>query len=613
MNHSLSQSLIDHFQHSQHFYFILTDTNGRIIHANPLFSTDTGFNQHLSLDVQNFIAGKDIKRYHAAMKECSRKTNNNTITTDLLCLHPDGSSFRIMWELFLRQSENREPDYIQWVGIKRQRETQRSIPDPKKADEKLQQSELFYRNLIADSLDGMVLTDNTGIISFSSASVKKILGYEPEELEGKNIFDFMHPDDRPRGWTAFVNQVGDTPVAKFINARVSKKTGEWLWCMIRGHNMFDNPHVGAMLVYFCDDTLRMNAEMTLIEGDKRFRQLINNLSLGVILLNGKGEMLICNQACFDIFNISGDSLTGTNLFSHSWNVTYENGDSMPVAEYPVTVAMRLKKNVKDAVLCVGRNDLSYTWLLVNAEPVLDEQEQVRYIICSFQDITEQKRLSGQLIEQEIQRQKQLVQATIDAQEKERKEIGRELHDNISQHITTTRLYLEVAMEKAGGEVLSLITQAHKGLQDTVNEMRQLSQSLVPPSLSDIGLVESVEDLCSPLKNTHAFRIEFFHHDFNETILPDNMKLMLFRIIQEQINNIIRHAHATAIHIGLETIEGSVILSVSDNGKGFDPVKVKRGLGLSNMGNRADLFGGTLKIDTTPGKGCSIRVLIPLSR
>ena len=611
MNQSLSKSLINHFQHSRQFYFVVTDTEGCIIHVNPLFSTDTGFNEALSPHVQEFMAGRDKKKCLAVIKECN-EISGHAITVDLSCIRADGSSFKIMWELFLLHSQNDKPAYIQWVGIKRQGETQQEINDRKIADERLQQSELFYRSLIADSLDGMVLTDIKGTINFGSPSVKKILGYDPEELPGQNVFDFMHPEDRPYGWQAFLNEVANnTPVTKFINARLLKKSGEWLWCMIRGHNMLENPHVRAVLVYFCDDTLRMNAEMALIEGDKRFRQLINNLSLGVILMDGKAEMLICNQACFDIFKISGDTLTGTNLFSHDWHVTYDNGDPMPHSEYPVAVALREKKTIKDAVLGVNRRDSSSTWLLVNAEPVLDEYDQIRYVICSFQDITEQKRLSGQLIEQEIQKQKQLVQATIDAQEKERREIGRELHDNISQHITTTRLYLEVAMEKAGGEILALVTQAHKGLQDTVNEMRQLSQSLVPPSLSDIGLVESIEDLCSPLKSTHAFRIEFFHHDFNETILPDNMKLMLFRIIQEQINNIIRHAHASIILIRLQMVEDNIILSVSDNGRGFEPSKVKRGLGFSNIGNRADLFGGTLKIDAEPGKGCSIRVLIPL--
>jgi signal transduction histidine kinase len=251
------------------------------------------------------------------------------------------------------------------------------------------------------------------------------------------------------------------------------------------------------------------------------------------------------------------------------------------------------------------------WLLVNAELVMDSNENILYVICSFTDITEQKRLSRQLIDQEIQKQKQLMQATIDGQEKERREIGRELHDNISQYLTTTRLYLEVAKEKAEGEILKMINQAHKGMLDIVNEIRQLSQSLIPPSLSDIGLAESILDICTPLENTHAFNIDFEYNYFNEALLPDNMKLMLFRIIQEQINNIIRHAGADTIQIRLRTGEGKMTLSVADNGKGFDMKSVKKGLGFDNINNRASLFGGNVRVDAAPGKGCIIQVTIPL--
>jgi len=205
----------------------------------------------------------------------------------------------------------------------------------------------------------------------------------------------------------------------------------------------------------------------------------------------------------------------------------------------------------------------------------------------------------------------LIQPTIYGQQKERQEIGRELHDNISQYLTTTRLYLEVAKEKAEGEMLTMINQAHQGLLQMINEIRQLSQSLIPPSLSDIGLKESIQDLCTGLKNTHAFNINFKYSHFNEILLPDNMKLMLFRIIQEQINNIIRHAHADSITIKLETSKGWLSLSVADNGKGFDLKTVKKGHGFDNISNRADLFRGKLKIDTAPEKGCTIYVTIPL--
>jgi signal transduction histidine kinase len=147
--------------------------------------------------------------------------------------------------------------------------------------------------------------------------------------------------------------------------------------------------------------------------------------------------------------------------------------------------------------------------------------------------------------------------------------------------------------------------------DIVTEIRHLSQSLVPPSLNDIGLIASIEDLCSPLKTTHAFTVDFQYHKFNESLLPENMKLMLFRIIQEQINNIIRHAEAQSILVSLKTGDDRVTLLVSDNGKGFDLKSVKKGLGFDNISNRAGLFGGKLRIITAPGKGCSVGVTIPL--
>src|SRR5262249_38536641 len=240
--------------------------------------------------------------------------------------------------------------------------------------------------------------------------------------------------------------------------------------------------------------------------------------------------------------------------------------------------------VRNVVMGIQRRAINdKMWLLVNAEPVLDMNDNIIHVITSFTDITGQKHLSLQLTDQEIKKQKQLIQETIDGQEKERREIGRELHDNISQYLTTTRLYLEVAKEKAEGDMLTMINQAHKGLLDMINEIRRLSQSLIPPSLSDIGLVESIQDLCTPLKNTHAYNIEFQHHHFREAALPDNMKLMLFRIIQEQINNIIRHANARSITIRLETSDGRVRLCIADDGKGFDLKSVKRGLGSDNIG------------------------------
>lgn len=253
------------------------------------------------------------------------------------------------------------------------------------------------------------------------------------------------------------------------------------------------------------------------------------------------------------------------------------------------------------------------WILVNTEPVKNDEGQLIYVICSFMDITEQKKMAQLLIEQEIQKQKQITQATIDAQEKERIEIGKELHDNINQHLNTTRLYLEVAKEKAGGEVLQMINLAHKNMAGIINEIRQLSQSLVPPTLGDLGLAESIQDLCDGLRRSHKFKIKFSRSHFEEDIIPDNLKLSLFRIIQEKISNIIRHSGATQISIKLQTDAESIFLTITDNGKGFDTQTAREGLGLSNIRTRVALFNGKMELKTAPGEGCVLLVTIPYHR
>jgi len=490
----------------------------------------------------------------------------------------------------------------------------KDITERKKIEAKLKESELFYRNMISHSLDGIIMVNTAGEITYCGPSVTKISGYEPQQLLGHNLFEFVHPDDLEPAKASFILELNKQSTLYYIFLRLRHSDGGWRWCSVRAHNLMNTPGINSMVIYFTEETKRKLIEDRLRESEERFRHMINNLKLGVILQNEKSETLVCNQAALDLLGLTENQLLGKISFDPDWNIIHEDGTEFPGHTHPVPVAIQTKKSVADVVMGVYRpSKEDRVWLLVNAEPILGSDNNIINVICSFTDITEQRRLSQQLIDLEIQKQKQLMQATIDGQERERKEIGRELHDNISQHTTTTRLYLEVARDKATGEVLDLISHAHRGLLNTVNEMRKLSQSLVPPSLSDIGLVESIEDLCSPLKSTHAFTISFRHYPFNESLLPDNMKLMLFRIIQEQVNNIIRHAHADTILITLQTSADQVKLSVTDNGRGFNPSSVKKGLGFANISNRADLFGGTLKIESSPGKGCSIRLLIPLPK
>ncbi len=502
--------------------------------------------------------------------------------------------------------QNEEGENIGLLGVGK------DITERKKIEARLQESELFYRNLISHSLDGIVLTDRNGQVIYSAPSVTKLSGYEPQHLLGHSIFEFVHPDDYSLASRAFFTEINKESSIDYIVVRLKHSSNDWVWCTVRGHNLLDNPVFNAFVVYFTNDTKRKEIEDQLKESEHHFRNLIYNLSQGIVLQNEKGEVTVCNKAAEQILGITEAELLGATSYETRWNAIHEDGSPFPGHTHPASEAIRTKKPVHDVVMGVYRQSLGdRIWVLVSADPTLNSSGSVVNVIISFTDITEQKRLSQELIEQEIHKQKLLTQATIDGQEKERREIGKELHDNINQHLTTTRLYLEVAKEKASGEVLEMIRLAHKNLAAIITEIRQLSQSLVPPTLGDLGLVESVYDLSDSLKRAHTFQIEFLHRHFNEEELPGNLKLMLFRIIQEQVNNIVRHANANSIQIRLQSDAEYIILSIVDDGKGFDTTNFRKGLGLSNISNRAGLFNGKVEIEAAPGQGCVLSVIIPL--
>jgi signal transduction histidine kinase len=133
---------------------------------------------------------------------------------------------------------------------------------------------------------------------------------------------------------------------------------------------------------------------------------------------------------------------------------------------------------------------------------------------------------------------------------------------------------------------------------------------VPPTLGDLGLIESVQELVQTICLLQPLQIQFQHAGFSEEKLPENGKLMLYRIVQEALNNCIKHAQATTVQLTLKRNGGTVFLQVQDNGRGFASENIRKGLGLHNIRNRAEIFGGSLTVHSAPGAGCTIAVAIP---
>src|SRR5258708_10906114 len=214
----------------------------------------------------------------------------------------------------------------------------------------------------------------------------------------------------------------------------------------------------------------------------------------------------------------------------------------------------------------------------------------------MQDVTERKKLEMQVLKQEIDKQKIIAQAVVDAQEKERAEIGKDLHDNVNQILSTAKLYLELAKSDVNQRE-ALIKRSADSIFNAINEIRSISKALVPPSVKDLGIIDSVKDLVESLHMTRALRVKFVHKGDFEKVISDKQKLMLFRIIQEQVNNVLKHAEASKLFIELAMHEKQISLTVEDNGKGFELEKVrfKKGVGLSNIESRVSLIDGKVTI------------------
>lgn len=233
------------------------------------------------------------------------------------------------------------------------------------------------------------------------------------------------------------------------------------------------------------------------------------------------------------------------------------------------------------------------------------------MIVSMHDISKQVILEEKL-KQEIQlKEKQIADAMEDAKDTERSDIGKELHDNINQLLGASRLYLELA--KRGGENSEMyLSRSSEYTISAIEEIRKLTKSLTTDIIKNLGLSEAIETIIHDTMEVSPVKISSSLDGFMENSVDNKFKLNVFRIVQEQINNILKHAGASEVIIQLLQDKKFVILTISDNGVGFDIHKKQAGIGLKNIKSRAMSYFGTADFVSTAGHGCILKVTFPIS-
>ncbi len=222
-------------------------------------------------------------------------------------------------------------------------------------------------------------------------------------------------------------------------------------------------------------------------------------------------------------------------------------------------------------------------------------------------------LQNKIVTIEQQKRLELTQAIMDGEEQERTRLAKELHDGIGglmsmiklQFTNLTKSNEQLQEDKAYREAMQL-------LNTTTQDIRKISHALMPSALERLGLVEAVEQFCLQAQQSAQLEIDFQHYGL-ESRLPAKLELLVYRIVQELLNNILKYAQAREVIIQISKHQNQLSLTVEDDGKGFDvsTIKTKTGIGLHSMQQRIALLGGKMDIDSAVGKGCSINIELPL--
>lgn len=412
------------------------------------------------------------------------------------------------------------------------------------------------------------------------------------------FLEAVHPEDRAAvdaSWLSAL-QSGDYQ----IEHRIITASGE-KWVSENARLEFDPSSKLRMALGTVQDiTEKKKTENILRESEALYKDLFNNSPFAVGIMD-KASMgfLEVNETAMRLYGYSKDEFL--QLTAYDVRVSAEHQQLKELIEsgdYAIDNSIRAHRKKDGTVMLI--------------EPTITEisYKGKQAFLISINDVTEKIKMQEELRAERIRHQKEVDRATLDAQEKSRAEIGRELHDNINQLLVASTLFLKKAVP-ASEKDKSLMQTGTGIIGNAIEEIRRLSSHFVPPSLNDLTLTESIEFLSRHFKLTETNIT--FDVAFNEKALEESFKINIYRIIQEQFNNIIKHAAATKVGLQLKQAEHTLTLVIQDNGKGFDKTQKTKGIGLANIIHRAHVFNGKVTINSAPGQGCELVVLFELDR
>jgi PAS domain S-box-containing protein len=469
-------------------------------------------------------------------------------------------------------------------------------------EKKLAEEEIHRLSLIArETTNGVTITDKDGKVVWVNKSFTEITGYTLDDIKGKYPGDVLRG---PQSSQQVANYIFNQTRARLpfeceiINYT---KSGETIWMKIQGQPIFDSK--GKLYQYFAlqsDITKEKEIAELAKFHERKLDVLIQNSFDVVQVMDVNGRITYSSPAVESVMGYKPDELLNESgmSFVHPEDIDHANSIFDCFLNSPGQsgeLILRLRNKQGEYRICD-----------IHAKNLVSDK-YVNGIIINYRDITDKVHLEELLFKEKLAAQKLITRTSIKVQESERELIGRELHDNVNQILTCAKLYLDLA-ENAPTPINDYIKQSREFLMTAIQEIRNISKALIPPSLNETSLEQSLNSLLDTLETLKGIRC-YTRYAFDETKLEDAVKFTIYRVVQEQITNIIKYSQASEMFLSLIDKDGRLVLIISDNGVGFDSTEKRNGIGLKNMAERIKSIDGNFQLITEPGAGCKIVITI----
>ena len=476
----------------------------------------------------------------------------------------------------------------------------RNVTEEREMLEALSDSEKRLQMAIEGAREGMWDWDvPTGKLLFNDYQFR-MLGYEPGVFQPKAQYfkDMVHPDDLRRTQTKLASHLkGETDYYE-NEYRLKTASGEWKWLLVHG-KVVDRDHTGRAIRAIgthVDIHESKITEQALVESQQTLSNLMANIP-GMVYRSRTDENftpLFVSEGSRGLFGIPPEEfLEGRVHISQ-----------MIPEEYNVENI----KIIKEAIAANKPFQITYPVIINGEKRWVWEQGRA---VSSAGDVIEGFVMD---ITDRRQAQEKIISTIIETEDNERARIAKELHDSLGQKLTTVSLNFnslkkDISFNNGG---LKKLNTGLNYLKEAIRDSREIAHNLMPQSIEDFGYVLSVQSLLADIDTVTGAKFDFYDNLKGER-LAKNTELHLYRITQEAINNIIKYAEASTVSIQLMKYDEEVILTIEDDGVGFDAAeKLQNGksFGLKSMSNRVNSLSGSLQIESGKGNGTVIIVEIP---